>query len=89
MKKSIITLATLTLLSTSAFAETKPKVPTKEASQIFKAAGFTKSKKGWKSDCSVGEITAYADLNDDGLKDAIVSDYGTMCYGNTGVGIML
>lgn len=86
MKKSIITLATLTLLSTSAFAETKPKVSTKEASQIFKAAGFTKSKKGWESDCSVGEITAYADLNGDGLKDAIVSDYGAMCYGNTGVG---
>lgn len=86
MKKSIITLATFTLLSTSIFAETKSKVPTKEASQIFKTAGFSKSKKSWKSDCSVGEITTYADLNGDGLKDAVVSDYGTMCYGNTGGG---
>lgn len=51
MKLSIITLAILTLLSTTAFAETKPNVPAKEASQIFKAAGF-------KKQSMVGKATA-------------------------------
>ena len=46
MKIAILTLSTLTFLSTTAFAETKPNVPAKEASQIFKAAGFSKTKHG-------------------------------------------
>ena len=86
MKLSIITLTTLALLSTTTFAETKSNVPAKEASQIFKAAGFKKTKYGWQGDCDTGEITTYKDLNGDGLKDAVISDYSTMCYGNTGVG---
>jgi len=86
MKKSILTLFTLALLSTTAFAETKSNVPAKEASQIFKAAGFAKTKHGWEGSCDTGEITTYKDLNGDGLKDAVISDYSTMCYGNTGVG---
>ena len=86
MKIITLTLSTLALLSPSTFAETKPNVPTKEASQIFKAAGFTKTKNGWKANCDIGEITTYKDLNGDSLKDAIISDYSSMCYGNTGVG---
>ncbi len=42
MKTAILTLSTLAFLSTTTFAETKPNVPAKEASQIFKAAGFSK-----------------------------------------------
>ncbi|MCH7329793.1 hypothetical protein [Acinetobacter modestus] len=86
MKKSIITLATFTLLSTSIFAETKHKVPTKEASKIFKAAGFSKTKYGWEGNCDIGEITTYKDLNGDGLKDAIISDADSTCYGREMVG---
>ena len=86
MKLSIITLATLTLLSTTTFAETKPNIPAKEANQIFKAAGFKKTKYGWEGNCDTGEITTYKDLNGDGLKDAVISDSSTMCYGRTGVG---
>ncbi len=44
MKISIITLAMLTLLSTNIFAKTNSRAPTKEASQIFKAADFKKNK---------------------------------------------
>ncbi len=47
MKTVILTLSTLASLSTTTFAETKPNVPAKEASQIFKAAGFSKTKHGW------------------------------------------
>ena len=86
MKTVILTLSTLAFFSTTAFAETKPNVPTKEASQIFKAASFSKTKHGWEGSCDTGEITTYKDLNGDGLKDAVISDYSTMCYGNTGVG---
>lgn len=86
MKTAILTLSTLAFLSTTAFAETKPNIPAKEASQIFKAAGFAKIKNDWKGKCETGEITIYKDLNGDGLKDAVISDYSTMCYGNTGVG---
>lgn len=86
MKLSIITLATLTLLSTTTFAETKPNIPTKEASQIFKAAGFKKTKYGWEGNCDIGEITTYKDLNGDGLKDAIISDADSICYGREMVG---
>ncbi|ENW89944.1 hypothetical protein [Acinetobacter dispersus] len=85
MKNRLLLSTCLLLISSSNFAQTL-QVPKADTDAIFKAAGFSKSKKGWKSDCSVGEITAYADLNGDGLRDAIVSDYGTMCYGNTGVG---
>lgn len=68
MKIAILTLSTLTFLSTTAFAETKPTVPVKEASQIFKAVGFSKTKHGWEGNCYTGEITIYKDLNGDGLK---------------------
>ena len=86
MKITILTLSALAFLSTSTFAETKLVIPTKEASSIFKAAGFTKTKTGWKGNCDAGEITTYKDINGDGLKDAIISDSSTMCYGNTGIG---
>lgn len=86
MKITILTLSTLAFFSTTAFAETKPNVPTIEANQIFKAAGFSKTKHGWEGSCDTGKITTYKDLNGDGLKDAVISDYSTMCYGNTGVG---
>lgn len=86
MKTTLLTLSTLAILSHSTFAETKLNVPAKEVSQIFKAAGFAKTKSGWEANCDIGEITTYKDLNGDGLKDAIISDHSTMCYGNTGVG---
>ena len=86
MKTTILTLSALAFLSTSTFAETKLNIPAKEASSIFKAAGFTKTKTGWKGNCDAGEITTYKDINGDGLKDAIISDSSSMCYGNTGIG---
>ena len=61
MKTAILTLSTLALLCTTAFAETKLTVPAKETSQIFKAAGFAKTKHGWEDSCGTGEITTYKD----------------------------
>ena len=86
MKKALLILPTLLLAGTATFAETKPNIPANEVNSIFKAAGFNKTNKGWKADCCIGQITIYKDLNGDGLKDAIIIDASTMCYGNTGVG---
>ena len=49
MKTTILTLSTLALLSTTTFAEIKPTVPAKEASQIFKTAGFAKQNMAGKA----------------------------------------
>ncbi|MGN5753455.1 hypothetical protein ACNQO8_09365 [Acinetobacter calcoaceticus] len=86
MKTTILTLSTLALLSTTTFAENKTTVPAKEASQIFKAANFKKTKHVWEGNCDIGEIIIYKDLNGDGRKDAVIQDSSSMCYGNTGVG---
>ena len=58
----------------------------------FKAAGFTKRGKAWRSGCddpgttsyTPGRIEQVADLNGDGLTDAVISEGGTFCYGHTG-----
>ncbi|MGB8434806.1 MAG: hypothetical protein WCE38_11140 [Burkholderiales bacterium] len=64
--------------------------PTDEAA-AFKAAGFTKRGGAWRSGCedptagySPGRIEQVADLNGDGLPDAVISEGGSYCYGNTG-----
>jgi hypothetical protein len=58
----------------------------------FKAAGFTKRGKAWRSGCddpgsasyTPGRIEQLVDLNGDGLADAVITEGGTFCYGNTG-----
>jgi len=65
--------------------------PADEAA-AFKAAGFTKRGKAWRSDCddpgtasyTPGRIEQVADLNGDSLPDAVIGESGTYCYGNTG-----
>jgi len=86
MKKTFLILPILLLTGAKTFAESKPNIPANEVNSIFKAAGFNKTNKGWKADCGIGQITTYKDLNGDGLKDAIITDASTKCYGNTDVG---
>jgi hypothetical protein len=60
----------------------------------FKAAGFTKRGRAWRSGCndpgtatySPGSIDKVADLNGDGMPEAVLTEGGTYCYGNTGQG---
>jgi hypothetical protein len=64
---------------------------------VFKAAGFTKRGNAWRSGCNdpgtpsytSGSIDKVADLNGDGLPDALLTEGGTYCYGNTGQGYWL
>jgi hypothetical protein len=65
-------------------------LPAADEAAAFKAAGFTKRGGAWRS-CdapagasSTGSIERVADLNGDGLPEAVITEGGTYCYGNTG-----
>jgi hypothetical protein len=68
-------------------------VPASDQSAIFKAAGFSRNGRVWKSgNCTgmesesyePGAIDTYRDLNGDGRPEALVTEGGGICYGNTG-----
>ncbi len=64
---------------------------------IFAAAGFHRQDGHWQSDCDdpgtasyeAGKIEQFADLNGDALPEAVVTEGGAYCYGNTGIGFTL
>ena len=68
-----------------------------EQTAIFTAAGFKKSRDAWRTDCDQpdtgsyepGALETYRDLNGDGRPEAVVTEGGTICYGNTGTGFRL
>lgn len=63
----------------------------------FKAAGFTRRGGVWRSACNdpgtgsyqPGSVDKVADLNGDGMPEAVLTEGGTYCYGNTGQGYWL
>ena len=71
--------------------------PATEQPRIFAAAGFKKSHGEWRTDCyqpgqgsyEPGAIESYGDLNGDGHPEAVVTEGGSFCYGNTGTGFWL
>ena len=83
----------LLLLAFSAAAE--PSMA--ERAAIFAAAGFHRQGDHWQSGCDdpgtpsyeAGKIERFADFNGDGRPEAIVTEGGTYCYGNTGAGFTL
>jgi len=70
-------------------------LPPSDEAAAFKAAGFKQHGKQWKSckdssDSYVpGAIEKVQDLNGDGLPEAVITEGGTGCYGDTGVGYTL
>src|SRR3954452_18517851 len=68
-------------------------VPAAEQAAIFTAAGLARHGSVWKSkNCAglesesyqPGTIDTYRDLNGDGRADAVVTEGGAICYGNSG-----
>jgi hypothetical protein len=86
----------LGLLALAGAAGAASPTPTADRA-IYRAAGFTWSKGAWRSDCGDpgessyqgGAIERLGDLNGDGLPDALVTEGGTYCYGNTGTAFWL
>ena len=65
---------------------------------IFRAAGFQQTRRGWESGCDdpsagavydPGAIDQVKDLNGDGRPEAVVTEGGSLCYGNTGMAFSL
>lgn len=91
--KTCMLIAAVALLSCGRMAGGAPPglTPADEAA-AFKAAGFTLKGKQWRQ-CddptptySPGEIAESRDLNGDGRLDAVITEGGTYCFGNTGAG---
>src|SRR3954464_463294 len=66
--------------------------PPAEQAAIFAAAGFKQARGAWRTDCDQpesasyepGAIETYRDLNGDGRPEAVVTEGGAICYGDTG-----
>jgi hypothetical protein len=71
--------------------------PPAEQAAIFAAAGFKRARSAWRTDCDKpdsgsyepGAIETYRDLNGDGRPEAVVTERGSYCYGNTWTGFWL
>ena len=66
------------------------KLTAADEAAAFKAAGFKKRGSAWR-DCddpgnpnASASIESAGDLNGDGLPDAVITEGGSFCYGNTG-----
>lgn len=95
MRISIAALSALLIGSALADAQQAiPKLAPQERSALFKAAGAVPKAGKWYG-CTddpnpqPATIDLYRDLNGDGKPEAIVSSYGSFCYGMTGQGYAL
>lgn len=69
-------------------------MPAMELASLYKAAGATRRGAKWvlcaeQSNPDGLTVEHYGDLNGDGRPEAILSEGGTFCYGNTGAGYAL
>ncbi|MCB1965197.1 MAG: hypothetical protein KDI64_03840 [Candidatus Accumulibacter sp.] len=92
--KTLVAIAALVPLSTTVLGSPLTLSAADEAA-AFKAAGFTLKDKRWQA-CddptpgyTPGAISEVRDLNGDGQPEAVITEGGTFCYGNTGVGYSL
>lgn len=72
----------------------KPAISLLDRAAIFKAAGAAQRGGKWvictdDPQAEGASIEQIADLNGDGRLDAVVTEGGTFCYGNTGTGFQL
>lgn len=94
--KTRMSIAAMALFSCSATATSAPAALTpEEQAAAFKAAGFTLKGKQWRQcedpspSYTPGEIAEVRDLNGDGRPEALITEGGTFCFGNTGAGYTL
>jgi len=71
--------------------------PISDEAEAFKAGGYLSTDGKWHTECndpaepsfSPAVIESKSDLNGDGLPEVIISEGGTLCYGNTGSGFTI
>ena len=67
-----------------------PAAPAADRAAAFRAAGFTAVRGRYPACDKSQEVSIeMRDLNGDGRPDAVVTDYGTECFGNTGQGFVI
>lgn len=87
-----VLLAMLTAPAAYAAADTgTPGLADADLSAAFTAAGATRKNDLWtlcadNPDTTGARIETAADINGDGLPDAVIVEDGSFCYGHTGVG---
>jgi len=86
------------LIAMLALTLAAPALSAADEATAFKAAGFTRKGATWRTDCDAdpstagyesGKVDQLADLNGDGLLEALITEASLYCYGNTGRGFTL
>lgn len=82
------------MIAMFALAAAAPPLPIgrADANAAFRAGGFVWRGRAWRSDCedagnpsySPGRLMRVADLNRDGLPEAVIGESSALCFGNTG-----
>jgi len=95
MKLNIMRASPLLLLVCASTFASPAKLSATDEAAAFKAAGYTLKGKRWQA-CddptpgySPGAIQEVRDVNGDGHPEAVITEGGTFCYGNTGAGYSL
>jgi hypothetical protein len=95
MKLKIPLAGTALALCCASVLGAPAKLSPADETAAFKAAGFTLKGKTWRA-CddptptyTPGAIEEVRDLNGDGQPEAVITEGGTFCYGNTGAGYSL
>ncbi|MEO8411507.1 MAG: hypothetical protein ABI478_13145 [Propionivibrio sp.] len=95
MKPNLLIAGTLLAFSCIAASGAPGGLSPTDQTAAFKAAGFKLKGKRWQG-CddptptyTAGAIQEVRDLNGDGLPEAVITEGGTYCYGNTAAGYSL
>ena len=95
MKLTILLASAPLILFCASVLGAPAKLSPADEAAAFKAAGYKLKGKQWRA-CddptptyTPGAIEEVRDLNGDCRPDAVITEGGTFCYGNTGVGYSL
>lgn len=97
MKSSLFCISVTLALSSATMSASPAQLSPSDETAAFKAAGYSLKGKQWHSACddpstpsyTPGVIESIRDLNGDGRPEAVITEGGTFCYGNTGTGYSL
>ncbi len=97
MKPRILSISVTCMLFSAALSASPAQLSPTDEAAAFTAAGYTLKGMEWRSPCddpgtpsyTPGMVETVRDLNGDGRPEAIVTEGGTYCYGNTGTGYSL